>query len=145
MGWLVAILAILVTVLIGWQIFSAIEISKKIDEIRQAKDEINSNQSILSCSVYGAMADFHYTRKEELSQYLRYSLLTIVHASNINDIDLCNSTVKMIIEVCDLKTAELRKFDKELILGLIPKVKHTEKIKDFCTLITMVSKINEIK
>jgi len=72
-------------------------------------------------------------------------MLSIVHASNINNIDLCNSAVKIIIEVCDLKTAELRKFDKELILGLIPKVKHTEKIKDFSTLISLVSRINEIQ
>lgn len=145
LGWLVGILAILVTVLIGWQIFASIEINKKLDEIRHAKEEIAFNQSVLSCSMYGAMADFHYTRKEELAQYLKYSLLSIVHASNINDIDLCNSVVKVVIEVCDLKTAELSKFDKELIIGLFPKIKNTERIKNLSALISLISRINEIQ
>lgn len=47
-GVIVALLAIIVTLVLGWQIFNIFELKNKIDEVSELKNNLKSNKTIFN-------------------------------------------------------------------------------------------------
>ena len=82
-GVVVALLAIVVTLAIAWQIYSSIELKDKIEELKELKYRLNvqeaENQrqvSHLNCLVFGSLAETEISRSNYISAfgYLMVSL-----------------------------------------------------------------------
>lgn len=82
-GVIVALLAIVVTLAIAWQIYSSIELKDKIEELKELKYRLNvqeaENQrqvSHLNCLVFGSLAETEISRSNYISAfgYLMVSL-----------------------------------------------------------------------
>lgn len=129
MGVLVGVLSLLVMLLIGWQIYSMFDVKGEIEEIRQDVDssmmKVSQECGILSTSIYSTL--FNEIRQKEVVDiygYFRYGLLVIIHAQSINNMGLCKSIIKVLVESFPV-TKPIRNHEKADILHLAAKINET--------------------
>ena len=93
-GVLVGILAALVTILIGWNIYTLIDIRAIREKMKQdqtiayIQSENNLSQTYLAISdyFYSTLAKENQPENERIYKYILYRVSTILHASKIKDI-----------------------------------------------------------
>lgn len=127
-GWAIAILALLVTVLIAWQIYTTINIKDEIKEIKTRTDSALLNVGVqsatLSASVYIAIFDEIRKKGEDVYGYFKYGLLIILHAQSAGDIGMCESMIKALNESFPV-TKAIRNTEKAGILTIAAKISET--------------------
>ena len=76
-GIIVALLAIVVTIVLGWQIYNAIELKRKIEELDELKDmlsvqekEIKTQTNYTNHLTFGSLADIEITNGNYTSAFL---------------------------------------------------------------------------
>ncbi|MFG5856866.1 hypothetical protein LDB17_01495 [Dysgonomonas sp. Shenzhen-Wh21] len=126
----VGILALLVTVLIGWNIYTVIDFRRETETVKDTIQYITKEFHEQSAGVMLPMMEFYMKKKNEIEPFYRYGLGLLIHQSIIEDITACNTTVKVLIE-CTPKDLTLRKIDKTRIVSLSHKIYHPEKITGF--------------
>ena len=148
MSVLVGVLSLLVMLLIGWQIFTLLDFNRLKTNIETAKKtmELEAQRTMLTTA--GALADFYYgigNPTVPISQvqfnYLNYRIVSILHASNLGYIDLCNSVTKAIFETMP-DTLYISERDKQTLITALMEVKHKSEIKNFQRLMKMILDIN---
>lgn len=138
MGILVGVLSLLVTVLIGWNIYSLIDFnrSRKELEMLKVKMDINTNAS-LALKDADVFMIYHYlvTGKDPLGleyRYIHSGLTCLSNLSKMGNFTACNVVVQAMIE--SIKRAEdifILQSLKEELLSLLSEVQQSRRIKNF--------------
>ena len=151
LGVLVGILSILVVVLIGWQIYSFINIKEDTKELKPLVSSIGlatarlaQEANLLSAQ---ASAEFYYTmltddRRNLEYNYINNSLMTIMHASAIPNIELCNTIVRFMLEVIvGPETIRLNQSQYDWVFLTLTRIRNVNEIHRFSELVQVLSKI----
>lgn len=138
LGWIVGVLALLTTILLGWNIYSVIDIKSKQDVYLNILNGVDINQHrILSIQSYDNWMIYHQLLlgKDPVGleyRFLQHAAACLYHTSYIEDWETCSAIVKGINEcLANPKGVKLNPNNKEDILSLLYKVKGKEKIKGY--------------
>lgn len=145
-GVIVGVLSLLVTVLIGWNIYTLIDIKNTKDKI----DEISSGSSLMiqksmALSENTNWMIYHYLLLKEDPLGLEYRFLyhgvaCLFHTSQFYDIATCNVLVKGLLEcITNPEKIIINENSKNDVLKLISGVKHPEKIEGFFELMNKIA------
>lgn len=148
-GVIVAILSLLVTVLLGWNIYTLID-------MRGIRNDINEISSGASFMIQKNMAVtestnwmiYHYLLlgKDPLGldyRFLYHGIACLYHTSQFHDINTCNAIVKALLEcITNPKSITITKNGKNDILKLLNGVKQTDKIDGFLELLNRMALVN---
>ena len=136
-GFLVSVLTILVTVLVGWQIYTAIkiderintEVNKKVNELeKRLEKDINNNIFIIGFEFYSVLYTYS-KQKGDLIIQLRDLLCILSYGSFIENIkslfpkeNLLEVYSNELIKLCEEKSDEIKNFsdeEKEMLLRMM--------------------------
>lgn len=147
-GVIVGILALLVTMLIGWNIFSIIDIRKIRDELLTTKVSSVFNAEKNNAITCHAVSDYYYhvlLKSDPLGieyQFLYYRISELFHVSNIGDTETCNIIVKVLLEM--IKSPEdihILQSCKDRLIGLLSMVNEKEKIIKYNELMSVIARL----
>jgi len=143
----VGILSVLAVVLIGWQIYTLIDFRKAVKTVKLLSDKVNYEISNVNLSTNMALTDFYYRFNTEDKQniefkYIQHGIMTIMHASSIKNIKVCNAMVDAMITVISKpKEIILTKYNKELIFSIISNIKNGNEIERYGELLQKLALI----
>lgn len=149
----IGILSLLVTVLIGWNIYTVIDFKKEIDKMREQNSTMQKSiadtllfttkeSSKLSIATYSALMELYgKLNKDEAEPYLRYALTTLMFQSSIGDINGCNITTMAMNEAMPSNLG-LRKFDKQQLLNLAYNINQPDLIAGFLSFRERLSNVS---
>lgn len=148
-GVLVSVLSLLVTVLIGWNIYTFIDIKStrdKIDDISSgATSMVQKNMAVTESSIWMI---YHYLllEKDPLGleyRFIYHGVACLFHTSQYSDIATCNVVVKGLLEcIVNPESITITKNGKNEILKLLSGVKHTDKIEGYLELLNRIALVN---
>lgn len=148
MGIGIGILSLLVTILIGWQIYTFIDISKKSKELEEAKIAAFISTERNNALTANAISDFYYyilLKSDPLGveyRYLDYRISSLYHFSNIGEIETCNTIVKVLLEmIVEPEKIKVLETCKSGIIILLTKVKDIDKIKGYEELVSRIARL----
>lgn len=149
MGILVGVLALLVTALLGWNIYSLIDIKNLRKEISNEKTKayIESEKNI--ATTFMAISDYYYSvlvgkhqpENEQIYKYIFNRVSSILHASRISDFETCRVIAKVLIETIHPENIEMNERNKQYLFDLLSDVNEPRKIQRFAELLSLLSKI----
>lgn len=148
-GVIVGILALLVTVLIGWNIYALIDFDRAKKEIDVLKDRmyVNTNAS-LALKDADVFMIYHYLTvgKDPLGieyRYIHSGLTCLVGLSKIGRFEACNVIVQSIIESVKMpKNIFMLPRLKEELLSLLSEVQQPKRINNFHEVARIVALIS---
>lgn len=154
-GVIVGILALLVTALITWNIYSVVDFNRKKDElIRQEQivkklvtlvDEGLSKNAAVTEQSFSAIYLYLITKKEPMSLeywYLNHALFAILRYSESGNFEVCNALIKMLMEsVIDPSKIKIRKERLSEFLQITSQIKRKDKIENYAELVRIVSSL----
>jgi hypothetical protein len=150
-GVLVGALTLLVTILIGWQIYTFIDINKKAEKLSLLITEASLNtERCLAISEDAASGIYYYLllKSDHLGleyQFLYHRVSSLLHTSNFGDTETCNSIVKAMLEMMvKPEKIEMIQSCKDRLLVLLTNVKNTGKITGYGKLVEKVAKITVV-
>ncbi len=144
MGVIVGVLSLLITVLVGWNIFTLIDIRRIQEDIKKRKKEVDFESRRNMCVSSMALSDLYYeiTTKQPIKdvkyKYLLYRISAMFNASIIKDIDTCNSITKALLEQIKPKHLQLNIQQKESLLSLLVATHNKESIQQFSALLQVL-------
>lgn len=147
-GIIIVIIAIPVSILIGWNIFSIIDIKKIRDELLTTKVSSVFNAEKNNAITCHAVSDYYYhvlLKSDPLGieyQFLYYRISELFHVSNIGDIETCNVIVKVLLEM--IKSPEdihILQSCKDRLIGLLSIVSEKEKIIKYNELMSVIARL----
>jgi hypothetical protein len=147
MGILIGVLSVLVMLLIGWQIYSFIDFKESAKKMKNLTNIVEYNVEKVNLGTTMALSDYYYhiitdDRRDIVFKYLHYSVIAIMHASKIKEIDTCKAIVKGMLDVIvSPEQIQLSKYDKELIFGIISQVRHGDAIERYTELLQRLARI----
>lgn len=147
---LVAILALLVTILITWQIFNIINLRELTREVKDTMQKIFLDSDVSKVELYNGLSDFYYHLlvKEDIKNitaaYIRCRVITIVNASSAGNYDLCSAIVRTIKETVVADKVILSAFDKDIIFKELALVKNSGKISGYNDMVHHLSSIKTV-
>lgn len=139
MSILVGILALLVTVLIGWNIYSLIDINRIRNNIYETKATLSENIET-SLSEVQMTAFFVFLNKDKKSSddifhIWLHGISAIRHLSFADKHQECSNIAKMILSgVDDLKNTEWKDSQVEHLMTILLSMKDSKKLPEFPTL-----------
>ena len=140
-GVIVGVLSLLVTILIGWQIYSMIDAKNVISNIRKEVEFVaiaaDRQAHQLSAAVYGSLADFYRYKDEFVYEYFYNSLLALKHHYDLKDIGACNAFVRVLNQRFPVNK-HISNLQKSMLLNVM------ESIKDYNTITNMETLRNNI-
>lgn len=134
-GVLVGILSALVTILIGWNIYSTLDLKREIQKVEKAKQTVVCHSEMNAITTFISIAEYYgkeigvRPKDDPAYRYIYFNLSVILHAATISEFKTCNSFVKAILETI-APEVKLRKEDKvELyrIIGMIPNTSNIDR------------------
>ena len=149
-SFLVSVLSVLVTILIGWQIYTTIRIDDRIKtEVNKVQEkyvkETNDKILIMGFEFYSVI--YHYSKlSEELILQLRDLVCILTYGSHINNMEVflpeknvLETYSNELIELCDKKKNEIERLSKDEKEMLLKIINNTQKnIKGFNLLKTIL-------
>lgn len=164
LGLITGILGVLVTVLVGWNIYMIIDFRQEKEKLQQYFDEqkksVNSVGSDLlvsyrnhlsnSALLEKAIADVYahlLGQRENVSlvfEYLFHLLDSLASASKAENYDACNLWVNEIKQVLTLSSPEqfvLSESNKQQLLMTLMQVSHSDRFIGFDDVVALISKI----
>ena len=150
LGLIVGILALLVTVLIGWQIYSVIKIRETTKAISKTRAEFSLESERNLTQTYLSLSDFFYSRcigpDLPMSQieykYIYYRISAILHASRTGDYETCKTIVKLLLETIRKEYTVLTASGKKDLIYLLSDVCSPRSIPQFCDLVTLIHSLH---
>ncbi len=154
-GVLVGILALLVTALIGWNIYNLIDIDKIRKEMNERKGDVmrvadyssKNSSKIMATSEYANWMIYHYLLLKTDPLGLEYRLLhsgimCLYHTSKYGDMETCNSVIKGLLEnIGHPEEITLPVRDRNILIDVLSSTENKEKIQGFTELVGRVSRI----
>lgn len=146
-GVLVGILSALVTVLIGWNIYSTLDLKREMQMVEQTKQTVIYHSEKNAITTFMSIAEYYgkeigiRPKDDPGFRYIYFNLSVILHAAAISEFKTCNSFVKAILETV-APEVKLRKEDKaELyrILGMIPNTSNIDRYVEMVERIASLS------
>ena len=127
-GVIVGMLALLVTILIGWQIYTAIKVKEELKDIKDLRREINKQERDIYIRSTNNLFEFQsamfmmYDNKKEKSnsdifQLYLHGISSIYHLCSLGKQNECTSIVNILIARKSILMSE--KFQKEQIDSLM--------------------------
>lgn len=127
-GVIVGMLALLVTILIGWQIYTAINVKEELKDIKDLRREINKQERDIYIRLTNNLFEFQsamfmmYDNKKEKSnsdifQLYLHGISSIYHLCSLGKQNECTSIVNILIARKSILMSE--KFQKEQIDSLM--------------------------
>ena len=127
-GVIVGMLALLVTILIGWQIYTAINVKEELKDIKDLRREINKQERDIYIRSTNNLFEFQsamfmmYDNKKEKSnsdifQLYLHGISSIYHLCSLEKQNECTSIVNILIARKSILMSE--KFQKEQIDSLM--------------------------
>lgn len=156
-GVIVGILSLLVTILIGWNIYAVIDFNKK-------KEELSKNEAVLSelilrvnnsTTADSAALEFNFaylyayllTHNEPLGLgfwYINHTLNAISKYSEIAKYEVCNALVEMLLSTITEPTKiKVNKERKEDLLKLVLGIHGIGNIDKYSDVLSLVSNLGE--
>lgn len=148
-GVLVGVLSLLVTVLLGWNIYTLVDIRDTRERLNEVSSGAMLNiQKNMVVSEHSFFMIYHYLllEKDPLGleyRFMYHGIACLYHASKIHDIQTCNVLVKAMLE-CFTNPEDLtiNKNMKRDIFRLLKNVEHSEEIKGFYSLYERIALVN---
>lgn len=161
LGLITGILGMLVTVLVGWNIYMIIDFKQEKEKLQQYFDEQKtevrsvgndvmatfmsqlSHSSFLERSVadvYAQLMGLHGLTPLSF-EYLFHLLGAIVSASQAENYDACNSWIKEINLVLTSSQVAVPVSCKQQLMKAMMQISHSEKIKDFEEMVNLLANI----
>ncbi len=154
-GVIVGILALLVTALITWNIYSVVDFNRKKDElIRQEQvikslailvDEGLSKNAAVTEQSFSTIYLYLITKKEPMSLeywYINHALFAILRYSESRNFEVCNALIKMLMEtVIDPPKIKIEKERLSEFLQITSQIKEKNKIENYTELVRIVSSL----
>lgn len=145
-GVIVGVLSLLVTALLGWNIYTLID-------LKNIRDNINGISTGASLMVQKNMAIteksnwmiYHYLLLSEDPlglpyRFIYHGVACLFHTSLFSDIETCNAVVKGLLEcIVDPGSITITKDGKKDILKLLSGVKHTDEIEGYLELMNRIA------
>lgn len=152
---IISTLSVLVTLLIGWNIYSVIDFNRKKDElIRQEQvikslailvDEGLSKNAAVTEQSFSTIYLYLITKKEPMSLeywYINHALFAILRYSESRNFEVCNALIKMLMEtVIDPPKIKIEKERLSEFLQITSQIKEKNKIENYTELVRIVSSL----
>ena len=143
LGWIVGVLALLTTILLGWQIFSLFNIKRIEESIRNKEADIYLRSEINLAEFHNAMLIMYSAKNNRTAvdqyQIFNHGLSSIVHNSRTQRFDLCSQVVSFLVSESEYLTKrQLSSDEKKALIGLCRGVLDTGKINEFDTLVYLI-------
>lgn len=148
-GVIIGVLSLLVTALLGWNIYALIDFNRarqEVADLRRMYNEIITNNNTL---VHHAVGDVFQTMafngkiRSYLEFYIYYRVLELFYVSRTGQIPMCNVLCKELIDV--MANPRLIQVSlglkKEMLLSLA-EVQNTRSIEGYATLVQKVSDLS---
>ena len=157
-GVLVGVLSLLVTVLVGLNIYTLVDFRKKesvIDEkiklIAESLSNLSRAELSTSATTEHAISFLYYSlmgMKDPLGleyRYLYHNLISLLKVSQLGDMKTCNAIVKGVLEVIVRpENISMKKINKDQLYGWISQVKNPTEIEGFSELVERIARIKVI-
>lgn len=148
MGVIVGILSLLVTALLGWNIYSLIDVRKIKDELTSVKINSLFNAERNNTITCHAMGDFYYRLVvgekpfKDVHYLIYYKVSEIFHASNMADYKTCEILINALLEMCAYpESIEIKETNKVRTWELITRINGKENIPNYNKLVSLISRI----
>lgn len=148
-GVIVGILALLVTAVIGLNIYTLVDFNnskKRVEELE--KEIVDGSNTGLATSAFDVFMIYHYLLFKRDSSGLEYRFLStglycIKHLSIIGDIEMCNKVANIITDnILSTKNITMNRELKEELLSTLVEVKEPKSIENFHKVAEIVASIN---
>ena len=136
-GTMATLLGVIVTFLVGFQIWAVIDTSRFKAEIKAEQKEVEETlqkvvyQELINQFIINFEFSMVYNEiGRSLFSYLKFALQTVQLGVMCKQIDKCNSMIDAIIEVIDKNTVEFTDKQHSILLDIFYNIKSSEPIKD---------------
>lgn len=149
---IIAAFGVIVTLLIGWNVFAAIKYEKIAEAVEEKQKQINAGAEMDSILISNALADFYQTVATGVVKvsprlintfYFQYRLAALIHASNLGNIGLCNAIIKSIIDSCSGQKIEVIAGARKNLKTQLSDVRKSGSLKDFDVLFEIIHTLVE--
>lgn len=147
-GLLVGVLSFIVTLLIGWNIYTVIDIGKTRSEIANIANGASKDiQKGLALTEQSFWMCYNYLLTHDDPAGLEYRFLyhgiaSVYHLSCAGELNTCNAVVDALLEtLVRPQSISMSAFRKGELLKLLTKVQRTEAMPHFVFLVERVAKI----
>ncbi len=148
MGVIVGILSLLVTSLLGWNIYSLIDVRRIKDELASVKANSVFNAERNNTITCHAMGDFYYRLTlgekpfKDIYHLIYYRVAEIYHASNMTDYKTCEVVIVALLEMCvHPEKIEIKEANKTHIWELMTRINGKDNISNYNQLVSLISRI----
>lgn len=148
-GVIVGVLSLLVTVLIGWNIYTLIDIRELRKDVytEKVKSYIESEKNTTTLCM--GLSDFYYSimvgkeqpENERIYKYIYYRISSILHASRINDFETCRVISEVLFETIHPESIETSEKNKKCLFDLLSDVNEPRKVPHYAELLSWISLI----
>lgn len=126
-GVIVALLAIVVTLAIAWQIYNSIELKNKIEELNVLKDrfckqekDIKIRTNHMSHLIFGSLADIEISNRDYITAF-RYLMISLEHSVSLD----MPVNIDTIFQRMDLSISEIKQ-DSLCPVQLMEKIQNSD-------------------
>ena len=149
-GWIVGILSFLVTILIGWQIFSIIDIRGIRKEIYLKENDIYQRSELNIAEFHLGMFMVYINMWDQgcynTYELLHHGLLSLAHQSKIGLNESSNQIIALIMERSPkIKKERLTQEQMKALISLLPKIQNPACLRyyiDLCGLLSLLQGID---
>lgn len=145
-GILVGILSVLVTVLIGWNISSLLDIKALAKEMEKRMKESKENEFQLGASMHSSLANIHSSQFELVKGHEYFFLInetrSIMFNSYLKNYEKCSQHIKDIFKYRSyFQNLKLKDCEKECLFSSIVQVVNQDKIYQWDELVSFYKKL----
>lgn len=129
---IVAVLAILVTVLLGWQIISLININRFENNINEVQKQVHKNLG----EVCGDMSACFAGNNAMIHASTLFTINALIHLSKIGDFKQCEREISALVK--DQNNIAAGSELRSMFHRLTGRIEHTERISNFSKLVDFI-------
>lgn len=151
-GVIVGILALLVTVLVGMNLYTLVDFGRATKEVELLKAKLHNDiNTSLALNSNDTFIMYHYLITGIAPLGLEYNLIrsalsSLVHLSSIGQYDACGVVSKALVQcVVNPSGITITRKSKEELLSLLSEVKQPKKIRLFLDVAQLVTSLNVLE
>lgn len=151
-GMIVGILALLVTVLVGMNLYTLVDFGRATKEVELLKAKLHNDiNTSLALNSNDTFIMYHYLITGIAPLGLEYNLIrsalsSLVHLSSIGQYDACGVVSKTLVQcVVNPSGITITRKSKEELLSLLSEVKQPKKIRLFLDVAQLVTSLNVLE
>ena len=145
LGWIVGILALLITILIGWQIYTVVDVrnSQKrykeiVEEVSLTQHGVLAEQELVNWLIYYRLVTGN-DRPRSKSRLIYRAIACLYHYSCLENWELCNYVADALIESIEtIDVSSLPKEEREELLEKFLTVKGRKEIEKYAEILSLL-------